>query len=115
MKKIGMYLLYVAAMLMAATALWSFNAAEAAEQEITRTDVSVGVMNDTTIATTVLDNSAYPDIVARLECSGSDIPDMIAACRTALEKLCPDGGSVSEMGETPEGALPAKIMFVIAC
>lgn len=111
MNRIAHYLVY-AAIITAIAVLWFYNGSVARADTVTY--VSQGAVSDTVVEATILDNSRYPDILASLKCSDSDIGDMVSSCRAKLNELCPDGGTVKEMGETPAGVLPARIEIVVA-
>ena len=102
--KITAKFLMICAAVLACMALWSYNKAHA--------DTYVSTETGTSVTTTVLDSAAG---IVKLDCEGTNISDMISECRKALVKACPEGGTVKEMGETPEGVLPAQVMLVVAC
>lgn len=109
MDRIAHWLVY-GALITAIAVLWNFNKASADTVAYT-----VAGSGDTETKTTIIDNSSYPDIVAVLQCSGSDINDMINACGAALRELCPGGGTIKEARGSAEGVLPARVELVVAC
>lgn len=106
------YWCFICTVTLAVAALWLFSADKAQADTLSYTSTS---STDTVITSTITDNSSYPNITANLDCSGSDIDDMITQCRQALQALCPDGGTVSDLGETGPGVLPARIVMTLAC
>lgn len=108
------YWLTLSALIMAIAVLWAYNGVKANADTRTYAYVSDSG-TDTTVRTTTLDSTDYPNIVTKIECAGSDVNDMISTCAKALRELCPDGGIVRELGETPAGVLPARIELTIAC
>ena len=106
------YWLTICAMSLVIAALWFYNGQQAKADSLSYYMVG---NNDTVVKSTITDNSQYPEIVARLSCSGSDVSDMIEQCRIALHTLCPDGGIVSDLGETGPGVLPAQIAMTLKC
>lgn len=106
------YWCFICATALAIAALWMFNADKAQADALSY--VSTG-STDTVVTSTITDKSKYPDIVATLECSGSDIDDMIDQCRATLNALCPGGGTISDLGETEVGVLPARIAMTVSC
>jgi hypothetical protein len=106
------YWLTICAIALAIAALWLYNGQAQADSY---SYVAASTGTDTVVKSTILDNTEYPKIVAQLDCSGTDINDMVGQCSAALRELCPDGGEVQAMGETPAGVLPAKIRLLIAC
>lgn len=109
MNRIAHWLVY-GALITAIAVLWNVNKTSADTLAYTATGTG-----DTEVKTTIIDNSAYPDILAVLQCSGSDINDMINACGTALRELCPDGGTLKQARESAVGVLPARIELLVAC
>lgn len=109
------YWLTLCATALAVVVLWTLHSVQANAADLTTVTYVSTQPTDTTVRSTILDNTSYPEIVARLECSGSDISDMVSSCATALRSLCPDGGTVKELGETPAGVIPARIEIVVAC
>lgn len=107
------YWLTIGALAVAAAVLWTYNKAHA-DGLVTNVYAS-NSPTDTVVKSTILDNSKYPDIVVKIECEGSDISDMVSTCATLMREQCPDGGTITELGETPVGVLPAQIEITIAC
>ena len=68
-----------------------------------------------TVRTTILDNSKYPEIVVQLICMGDSPDAVVTPCRAELLKQCPDGGDVLSIEETPEGVTPMGIALVVRC
>lgn len=91
--------LAVMAILAAVLGLWANNRAQASD----------------VVSLQVLDDSHPPLIVARLTCESSDTEELIGQCRAALLKLCPDGGTLSDLEESAQGVLPARIAFTATC
>lgn len=87
------------AVLAAILALWSHNRAQANDVvSLQRLDISQPSLE-----------------VTRVTCESSDVAELIDACRVALRELCPDGGILSELEETAQGILPARIAFTATC
>ena len=82
------------------------------DPETTTTSYTVGT---TTIRTTILDNTKYPEIVVQLICMGDSVDGVVTPCRAELLKQCPDGGNVLHIEETPEGVTPMGIALVVRC
>lgn len=108
------YWCFICAAALAVAALWLYNGEQARADTRTYTYAS-GTGTDTSVRTTTIDSTDYPNVVSKLECSGSDVGDMISTCAKALRELCPDGGVIKEARETVEGVLPARIELTVIC
>lgn len=110
------YCLTICAAALAVAALWLYNGEKAHAADVTTTNIYASDTGTDTVAkSTILDNSRYPDIIVKIECSGSDVDDMVSQCAELLRATCPDGGTVKEAGETPVGVIPARVEVVVAC
>lgn len=109
------YWCFICATALAIAALWFYNGGQAQAADFTTTTYVSTAPTDTVVKSTILDSSRYPEVTAKLECAGTDVSDMVRSCATALNELCPDGGTVNSMGETPPGVLPARIEVTIVC
>lgn len=73
------------------------------------------MVGTSTITTTILDNSKYPEILVAIKCTGDTVDGVVTPCRAELLKQCPDGGTVEAMAETPEGVRPLGIQLIVRC
>jgi hypothetical protein len=82
---------------------------------VPETATTTYMVGTTTIRTTILDNTKYPEIVVQLICMGDSVDGVVTPCRAELLKQCPDGGNVLHLEETPEGVVPMGIALVVRC
>lgn len=115
MKNPVAFFLAILAFALAAIALYGShaeaNVTPPPDEQVTTTQT----FGATTIKTTILDNSKYPEILVALECTGDNVDAVVTPCRAELLKQCPDGGNVEAIAETPVGVMPMGIHLIVRC
>ena len=71
--------------------------------------------NDTVVHMEMVDDSKYPDVVFKLGCSGTDVDDVVARCVAERDRLCPVGGKIIVVAQSPDGVTPIAALFLVAC
>lgn len=63
-----------------------------------------------------LDDSQAPTKLIQFTCTHEgSIEELVTECRAALIARCPNGGTMSEPTESPEGVLPRTLSFIVKC
>jgi hypothetical protein len=109
------YWLTIVSFALAILATWAYYADQASAAAPEPGATITKTVGTSTVRTTILDNSKYPEIVVKLECTGDTVDGVVTPCRAELLAQCPDGGDVVAIAETPEGVTPLGIMLVVRC